>query len=112
MVKTEEIAQILRGVEHSYPYHQAVGFLMGRAGFSKNGAKIFKTAGMNFDFYLEQKMEKPHYDPEWRVYYPARKCYEPCKLIVALNGTASSELGPAAISYIPGSSCHDLLCSS
>jgi predicted transcriptional regulator of viral defense system len=70
MVKTEEIAQILRGVEHSYPYHQAVGFLMDRAGFSKNDTKIFKTAGMNFDFYLEQKMEKPHYDAEWRVYYP------------------------------------------
>jgi hypothetical protein len=70
IVKTEEIAQVLRGVEHSYPYHQAVGFLMDRAGFSMNDTKIFKTPAMEFDFYLEQKMEKPLYDPEWRVYYP------------------------------------------
>lgn len=69
LVKTEEVAQVLRGVEHRYPYHQAVGFFMDRAGFSKNDTKIFKTEGMNFDFYLEQKMEKPHYDAEWRVYY-------------------------------------------
>jgi hypothetical protein len=53
-----------------YPYHQAIGFLMDRAGFSKNDTKIFKTPGMKFDFYLEQKMEKPLYDVEWRVHYP------------------------------------------
>ena len=43
---------------------------MDRAGFSKNDTKTFKTVGMNFDFYLEQKMEKPHDDAKRRVRYP------------------------------------------
>jgi hypothetical protein len=55
MVKSEQIAKVLREVEHSYPYHQAIGFVMDRAGFSKNDTKIFKTPGMKFDFYLNKR---------------------------------------------------------
>ena len=71
IVKSGQIAELLREVEHGYPYHQAIGFLMDRAGFSKNDTRIFKTPGMKFDFYLEQKIEKPLYDAEWRIYYPS-----------------------------------------
>jgi predicted transcriptional regulator of viral defense system len=70
IVKSQEIAEVLREVEHSYPYHQAIGFLMDRAGFSKNDTNVFKTSGVEFDFYLEQKIERSLYDAEWRVYYP------------------------------------------
>jgi hypothetical protein len=71
VVKPPEIAQVLQEVQHSYPYHQAIGFLMDRAGFPKNDTNIFKTSGMRFDFYLEQKTAGQLYDSEWRIYYPS-----------------------------------------
>ena len=65
------ILEILMKLEHVYPYHQAIGFYMQRAGYSADDLKRFRALGLNFDFYLEHGMAQTEYDSSWRLYYPA-----------------------------------------
>ena len=60
----------LRKMEFIYPYHQAVGFLLERAGHPKEKLSRLRELGLDFDFYLSHKMANARYDPNWRIYYP------------------------------------------
>jgi predicted transcriptional regulator of viral defense system len=69
-VEAKEIVQTLQRLAYVYPYHQAVGFLMERAGFaSKEYEKLLKL-GTEFDFYLVHGMKKPSFDKKWRLFFP------------------------------------------
>jgi hypothetical protein len=71
LVKPEELVEILKGLKHAYPYHQAIGFLMEKAGFATAETDVLKSLGLHFDFYLAHKMVSPSYNTKWRVYYPS-----------------------------------------
>ena len=60
----------LKKIEYVYPYHQAIGFYLERAGYPPRALDRFASQGTNFDFYLTHKMVKPLYDNRWRIYYP------------------------------------------
>ena len=64
------LLSILKKLDYVYPYHQAVGFYMQRAGFTKSQYKGLKNIGLNFDFYLAYSLKDKQYDPEWRLYFP------------------------------------------
>ncbi|HOX58013.1 MAG TPA: hypothetical protein PLC99_14090 [Verrucomicrobiota bacterium] len=69
-VGTQEIVQTLRKLAYVYPYHQAIGFLMERAGFApEECAKLLKL-GMEFEFYLVHGMKKTAFDKKWRLHFP------------------------------------------
>lgn len=64
------VASILKKLDYVYPYHQAIGFYMQRAGYDSKKLPHLKALGLNYDFYLTNRMVKPKYDKEWRLFYP------------------------------------------
>lgn len=54
-----------------YPYHQAIGFYMEKAGeFSSAQLELLRDQEMHFDFYLAHEMSDVEYVPEWRLFIP------------------------------------------
>lgn len=70
LVDAESVLEALKRIDHFYPYHQAIGFLMDRAGFSATALKVMRTPGLNHDFYLTHGMSNPEFDRSWRVFHP------------------------------------------
>jgi hypothetical protein len=60
----------LKKLDYVYPFHQAIGFYMQRAGFEEQRYNRLKKLGMKFDFYLAHDIRQKAYDPEWKVSYP------------------------------------------
>ena len=60
----------LRRLKYVYPYHQALGFYMERAGYPASALERVTAFGASFDFYLTHQIPSPQYDSRWRIYYP------------------------------------------
>ena len=60
----------LRKLEYIYPFHQAIGLYMERAGYPKSKYVRLKELGLKFDFYLSYGVKDPEYVPNWRIYIP------------------------------------------
>lgn len=60
----------LKKLNHLYPYHQAIGFYMERAGYDRAGYKKLRSLGLKVDFYLAHDLGDAKYDSGWRLYYP------------------------------------------
>jgi predicted transcriptional regulator of viral defense system len=69
-VSTNRLLATLKKLEYIYPYHQAIGFLMERAGYGDKRYSLLKQLGLKYDFYLSHAMKNPEYSSEWRVHYP------------------------------------------
>lgn len=65
-----EIVEMLRKLNYVYPYHQAIGFLMERAGFPESEWKKLLELGTRLDFYLLHGMRRPKHDKKWRLFIP------------------------------------------
>jgi len=69
-VDVGEVVRTLRNLEYMYPYHQAIGFLMERAGYQEKQWLRLRQLGTHFDFYLVHGMKDPQYDASWRLFHP------------------------------------------
>lgn len=69
-VSTAVLIATLKKLDYIYPYHQAIGFLMQRAGYNQEEIARLRALGLQFDFYLMHGMRKTEYDPDWRLFYP------------------------------------------
>lgn len=69
-VSVGKILAALRAVGHFYPYHQAIGFYMERAGYKSSQLNRLKALGCELDFYLSHGMVNPEFDESWRVHFP------------------------------------------
>jgi len=67
----DELTETLNALSHVYPYHQAVGFYVEKAGADEAVTAPLGARGLLYDFYLDYAMESPRHDSKWRVYYPA-----------------------------------------
>ncbi len=70
-VSVPRLVEILREMDYVYPFHQAVGFYLDRTGvYEDSELGKLRAIPMEFDFYLENRMEEPDYSERWRLYYP------------------------------------------
>jgi hypothetical protein len=69
-VKGADLVRVLRRLDYVYPYHQAIGFLMERAGHPEEEWDKLWRLGTKFDFYLLYGMKNPQRDEKWRLFFP------------------------------------------
>jgi len=60
----------LKKLDYVYPYHQAIGFYMQRAGWQEKQYSRLLKLGLEFDFYLTYGIKAKEYDSTWRLFYP------------------------------------------
>lgn len=70
-VSIDEMAKLLAKIKHLYPYHQALGFMLQKAGVNEEALSPLRKPKIRFKFYLEYAMKAPKYDPVWQLYYPS-----------------------------------------
>ncbi len=70
-IDVDHMIDLLQRLDHAYPYHQAIGFLLERAGRSHADCHKFEALGKEFDFYLDYGIKHPAFNKKWRLHYPA-----------------------------------------
>ena len=70
-LSVNRLVAYLRKLNYTYPYHQAIGYYLERAGtYRASQIALLRQFPMEYDFYLTYQMEDPQYVPDWRLYVP------------------------------------------
>jgi hypothetical protein len=69
-ISVNTLIATLRKLDYIYPYHQAIGFYMERAGYEKSRTERLLKLGISLDFYLAHGIKDREYDPKWRLFFP------------------------------------------
>lgn len=69
-VSINKLNAMLGRLEFVYPYHQAIGFYLEKAGYRESQVKLLRKHPFQYDFYLAYGMAEKEYSKEWRLYYP------------------------------------------
>ncbi len=71
MISVNVLLAALKKLKYVYPYHQAVGFYMEKAGYPEKQWARLLAIGTKYNFYLAHHLpKKRNYDEKWRLYYP------------------------------------------
>jgi len=69
-VSVNALGAMLKKLDFGYPYHQAIGFYLERAGYRSSSLELIRRFPMKFDFYLTHEMAETRYEKDWRLYVP------------------------------------------
>jgi hypothetical protein len=61
---------MLRKLNYTYPFHQAIGLYMERAGYRDTQLSLLRKFPIEFDFYLDYALKEVEYDSRWRIHFP------------------------------------------
>jgi len=70
VASVNRLAAMLKKLAFIYPYHQAIGFYLERAGYRTSLLDLFRSMPREFDFYLEHGLKQKEYVKEWRLFVP------------------------------------------
>jgi predicted transcriptional regulator of viral defense system len=70
-ISVNTLVATLKKLDYIYPYQQAIGFYLERAGYSeKQWSRLLKMKS-SWDFYLAHGLpSRKNYDSRWKLYYP------------------------------------------
>jgi hypothetical protein len=69
-IDIDRMLDTLKKLDYVYPYHQTIGFLLQRTKYDWKDCNKFRAIGVKFAFYFSHGLKHPHYDPDWKVFYP------------------------------------------
>lgn len=70
-VSVNRLAAFLEQLDYVYPYHQAIGFYLERAGtYKPSQIDLLRKSAFEVDFYLCHGMKETAYSKEWRLFFP------------------------------------------
>ncbi len=69
-VSVVTLLAVLKKLNYVYPFHQAIGFYMQRAGYSPKIYERLKALGQTLDFYLGHDIRDKEYNAEWKLFHP------------------------------------------
>jgi len=70
-VSINRLCAMLRKLDYVYPYHQAIGFYLERAGgYRRSQIDLLRRFEMRHDFYLTYQMDQPDFSADWRLFVP------------------------------------------
>ena len=70
LISINKLNAILEKINFIYPYHQAIGFYLERAGVATSKLQDLMKIPKLFKFYLNYEMEEMEFDKTWNIYYP------------------------------------------
>jgi hypothetical protein len=70
LVSVNKLVAMLRKLDFSYPYHQAIGYYLERANYKSNQLDLVRRLPMDVDFYLTHQEGNSRYDKKWRLFVP------------------------------------------
>jgi len=70
-VKIARLMNYLTTLNYVYPYHQALGWYMEKAGFTAQETKKLRMMPRPRRFYLAHKMMKTEFDEAWQIFVPS-----------------------------------------
>lgn len=69
-VSVNALAAMYQKIGYGYPFHQAIGYYLERAGCKPQSLDFLRRIPMEFDFYLANQMGETEYVKEWRLFVP------------------------------------------
>lgn len=69
-ISINKMVAILNNLNFIYPYQQAIGFYLERAGFKGDKLEDFHKMISKYDFYLTNEIKEKEYSSYWKIYYP------------------------------------------
>ena len=71
-ISVNTLIATLKKLDYVYPYHQAIGFYLERAGYPESQWSKLMKLGMSFKFYLTHDLPiDKKFDATWQLYYPS-----------------------------------------
>jgi len=69
-VSVNRLVATLKKLDYTYPYHQAIGFYMEKAGYDEKVLRLLENLEIKYKFYLTYKMQLKEYSKRWKLFYP------------------------------------------
>lgn len=69
-VSINSLAAMLPKLKYVYPYHQAIGYYLERAGYRSNLLDLLRRFPIEHDFYITHQIKEKKYIKEWRLFVP------------------------------------------
>jgi hypothetical protein len=70
-VSVNRLVATLKKINYVYPYQQAAGFYLEKAGvYAQSQLDLVRRFEMKYNFYLMHDMKDYEYSQQWRLYYP------------------------------------------
>jgi len=64
------MVSILKKMDYIYPYHQAIGFYLERAGYGEKVLKLLEKIEIKNNFYLTYQIKNKDYSERWKLFFP------------------------------------------
>lgn len=69
-VSINRLSAMLKQINFIYPYHQAIGFYLEKAGYKQSHIDLLKKFEIKYDFYLAHQINNSEYSDKWRLFFP------------------------------------------